>query len=101
MPYFRSTGLKDQILRAYADVERLENSFSAPEPEQAKKDLFYLCERYVSLRTEEIYVNELDIVKEIEAMFEFVTTLGYKLEPKAEDIPEPLVITTEDEDLPF
>ena len=101
MPYFRSTGLRDQILRVYADVERLEDSFWVPDHEQAQKDLFYLCERYVSLRTEEIYVNNLDIAKEIEAMFEFVTTLGYKLEPKAEDIPEPSVITTEDEDLPF
>jgi hypothetical protein len=98
---FRSDDLKEQILRAFAEVTSISASFEKDGYEYTCFEFHNLCRRFIVLRTEEIHVNNLDVVAEISKLFEFLAEVGYKLEPKAEDIPEPLAITTEDEDLPF
>lgn len=100
MLHFRSSEIKDEILRAYALTESIEQSHSSSaELDEAYASLYYLYRDYILQRTEEIYANDLDVLQEFAAMFEFLDTVGY--EPVAVaaviGLPEPLPY----EDLPF
>ena len=77
--HFRSSEIKGEILRAYAFTESLEQSgISAAELDQAYASLYYLYRDYILQRTEEIYANNLNVLQEFDAIFEFLNTVGYE-----------------------
>lgn len=79
MLHFRSSEIKDEILRAYAFTESLgQSGISRAELDQAYASLYYLYRDYILQRTEEIYANNLDVLQEFSAMFEFLATVGYE-----------------------
>ena len=100
MLHFRSSEIKDEILRAYAFTESIEQSDkTAAELDEAYVSLYWMYRNYILQRTEEIYANDLDVLQEFASMFEFLDQVGY--EPIAVaaviGLPEPLPY----EDLPF
>ncbi len=100
MLHFRSSEIKDEILRAYAFTESIEQSHkTAAELDEAYGSLYYLFRDYILQRTEEIYANNLNVLQEFDAMFEFLNTVGYEPIEVAQVIgfPNPSPY----EDLPF
>lgn len=90
MLYFRSQEIKSEILRAYAFTEHIEISgHTCGELDEAYSSLFHLYRDYILQRTEEIYANNLDVVVEFSAMFEFLSTVGYEEIQPAEEIGVP------------
>ena len=90
MLYFRSQEIKAEIFRAYAVTECIEISGrSSGELDEAYNSLFHLYRDYILQRTEEIYANNLDVVLEFSAMFEFLSTVGYEAIQPADEIGVP------------
>ena len=88
MLHFRSSEIKAEILRAYAFTESIEHK-TAAELDEAYGSLFHLYRDYILQRTEEIYSNNLDVVLEFSAMFEFLSTVGYEAIQPADEIGVP------------
>jgi len=103
MLYFRSEEIKGEIMRAYAFTESLEHSgITAAELNQAYASLYDLFREYILQRTEEIYANNLDVLQEFAAMFEFLATVGYEAIQPAVEIGVPSRYNEDGaEDLPF
>ena len=90
MLHFRSSEIKAEILRAYAFTESIEQSHkTAAELDEAYGSLYWLYKDYILQRTEEIYANNLDVVLEFSAMFEFLSTVGYEAIQPADEIGVP------------